>query len=155
MTERPGPDIRRVRAEEIWLLRHSVLRSPDLPLSESQYPQDDLEETVHLAVFADGAPVACATFFPEELNGEPALRLRGMATERAHQGLGYGGALLEFGLRLAETSGAPLVWCNARTNALAFYRRHGFQTVGEEFVSAGGVPHYRAWVALPRNPTST
>ena len=155
MTPMEPFDIRRLDAETVRPLRHAVLRGPERPLTESCYPQDDEEETVHLAVLQGGVVVACSTFFPEAHDGTPAWRLRGMATDPAHRGRGLGGALLEVGVGLAEAAGVPVVWCNARTVVLPFYRRHGFETVGEEFVTAGGVPHYVAVLQLSRNATST
>jgi predicted GNAT family N-acyltransferase len=155
MTPMEPFDVRRVGAEAVRPLRHAVLRGPERPLSESCYPQDDGEHTVHLAVLQGGVVVACATFFPEAHDATPAWRLRGMAADPAHRGLGLGGALLEVGVGLAEGAGVPVLWCNARTVALPFYLSHGFETVGEEFVTAGGVPHYVAVRQLSRNGTST
>lgn len=155
MTDGQQADIRRVAVEQVRPLRHRVLRGPDRPVAESVYPQDDLPETVHLAAFAVGVVVGCATFFPEPYNGDPAWRLRGMATDPSVRGRGIGSALLREGLHAVEASGVPLVWCNARTVALPFYRSHGFETVGAEFLTASGIPHYVAVASLPTKSTST
>jgi predicted GNAT family N-acyltransferase len=145
-----------VDAATVRPLRHAVLRA-GRPAAESVYPQDDLADTVHLAaVDPDGTVVACGTFFPEALGGEPAWRLRGMATASGVRRQGHAGSLLAEALRLLDGRGVTTLWCNARTAALPFYRRWGFTVLGEEFESAG-VPHYRAVLSLTgtRNGTPT
>lgn len=123
-------------------LRAEVLR-PGQPVSASAYAQDDDPETLHLAAYDDsGAVVGCATFFPEPLDGEPAWRLRGMATASAVRGQGYGGQLLTRGLSELRGRGVPLLWCNARTSAVGFYEGYGFRRRGEEFDVPSLGPHY-------------
>lgn len=129
-----------VGADAVRPLRAAVLR-PGLPLSESVYPQDADPATLHLAALAEGGVVGCATFFPEPLDGEPGWRLRGMATDPARRCTGVGAALLRAGLVAAAEVGVPLVWCNARTSAVAFYERFGFTVRSEEFLAAHGIPH--------------
>ena len=110
---------------------------------------DDSPGTLHLgALTDDGTVVGCATWFPEPWEGRPAWRLRGMATDPSVRGTGVGSALLQRGLAEARAAGVEVAWCNARTVALAFYRRHGFESVGAEFVTAHGVPHYVMWRTL-------
>ena len=155
MTDATPVDVRLVAVEVVRPLRHRVLRGPDRPLAESVYPQDELRATVHVAAYLDDGVVGCATFFPEPFDGQPAWRLRGMATEPSVRRRGVGSALLTEGLRIVESAGVRLLWCNARTGALPFYRRHGFQTVGAEFLTATGIPHYVAVVSFPTKSTST
>ncbi len=124
-------------------LRAAVLR-PGLPPAASVYPQDDRPDTLHLAAYdRTGAVVGCATVFPEPLDGVPGWRLRGMATASAVRSRGVGSALLERTFAELAARSAPMLWCNARTPAVAFYRRAGFETVGEQFDSAPAGPHYR------------
>ncbi len=37
------------------------------------------------------------------------------------------------------------MWFNARTPAVPFYRAHGFQVRGEEFILPDIGPHYFMW----------
>ena len=72
-----------------------------------------------------------------------------MATAPDVRGTGVGGLLLERGLEVVTPAGGALLWCNARTAALGFYRRYGFQVGADEFPSGPhGVLHYRAWRVL-------
>lgn len=123
-------------------LRHAVLR-PGLPASASAYPQDEDPRTLHLAAYDDaGAVVGCATFFPEDLDGEAAWRLRGMATAPAARGQGYAAELLARGLAELREREVTLIWCNARTPAVGFYERFGFLRRGREFELPALGPHY-------------
>jgi GNAT superfamily N-acetyltransferase len=112
------------------------------------YPADDLADTVHVAAVHGGEVVGVATVFPEELDGAPAWRLRGMAVEQSRRGEGVGSLLLAEVCELVRRRGATVLWCNARRTALEFYRAHGFTVGGDEFLAAGGVPHRVATLAL-------
>jgi predicted N-acetyltransferase YhbS len=131
----------RVTRDEILPLRHTVLR-PHLPVETAMYPEDDTPGIFHLAESEPDGIISCVTFFPEARpdlpNGEQAWRFRGMATRPERRNAGLGGKLLEYGVDEVARQGASLVWCNGRVEAEAFYRRHGFVTVGEQFVLA---PH--------------
>lgn len=122
-----------VSAATILPLRHAVLR-PGQPPGASAYRQDDEPETLHLAAYdhADRL-VGCATFFSEPLDGVPAWRLRGMATAPGARGSGHGGELLDRAFDELRRRGVTLLWCNARTPAVTFYQRHGFELRGAEF----------------------
>ena len=140
--------IRAVPVQDVLPLRRAVLRA-GLPAHESDYEPDRDPATVHLAaVDPSGQVLGCSTWFPQPWRGTPAWRLRGMATAPAARGTGLGGRLLEAGMALAHESGAAVLWCNARTSALGFYRRYGFRTDGDEFVTAHGIPHYVMWRPL-------
>jgi predicted GNAT family N-acyltransferase len=126
-------------------VRAAVLRA-GLPVDTARYEQDALPTTVHLAALDDtDTVVGCSTWSPEPYHGRNGWRLRGMATADQVRGQGVGALLLESGLDLGREKGAVVAWCNARTSALGFYRRHGFTAVGEEFDVPYAGPHYRMW----------
>lgn len=136
-----------VPLSEIFALRWEVLR-PGLPRESAAFAEDRLEGAFHVAAYDgdDGAVLGCGSFYPEpfpetELAGA-AYRIRGMASATAARGRGYGAAVLHAGEAEAAARGAELMWCNGRTEARGFYERHGYQTVGEEFVIEGVGPHY-------------
>ena len=74
-----------------------------------------------------------------------------MAVEPAFQSKGLGRALVEVLEREAVedppagANGGPvrLLWCNARTPAVPFYRKLGWQVVSEEFLIPTAGPHFR------------
>ena len=152
MSGRPAEArIRRITAEDAFPLRFGVLRRA-LPPAESRYPRDDDPRTVHLGAFIDGRLVAVGSFLPEppeDSRVEDAYRLRGMVTMPDYRGRGIGGVLLDRGVAEVARTGARMVWCNGRTGALSFYRRHGFAPVGEVFETPATGPHYRFVRPLP------
>jgi GNAT superfamily N-acetyltransferase len=139
-------EVRRATAGEIRPLRQAVLR-PGLPESASIYPEDDA--AVHISAWDDGSLVGCATVFPDPWKGSDdwpadvaAWRLRGMAVDPSRHRTGVGRAVLAAVVEAAVTGGAPILWANARTTALAFYEANGWMVAGEEFVTADtGLPH--------------
>ncbi|GGR03877.1 N-acetyltransferase [Streptomyces netropsis] len=149
-----------VPVAEIFELRRSVLR-PGLPAQTAVFAEDAAPGTFHIAAYDERGTVrACVSFFPEALPGEgdgdaaseegaTAYRFRGMASDPAVRGLGYGVAVLRAGLDQAAARGAGLAWCNGRTSARGFYEHQGFTVTGEEFVVESIGPHYRFTIKLP------
>ncbi|MDT0266870.1 GNAT family N-acetyltransferase [Streptomyces sp. DSM 44915] len=133
-----------VDAAEIIPLRWAVLR-PGLPRESAEFVEDRRRETVHLAAYegAGERVLACVTLFPDPLPGQPApaWRFRGMASDPAVRGRGFGVAVLAAASETAGARGARLLWCNGRTGARGFYERQGFAVAGEEFVIEGVGPH--------------
>ena len=125
-------------------LRRRVLRD-HLPGSPVEFPDDALAATVHLGVEDDdGALVAAATMFPEPTPHRPgasAVRLRGMAVDPSLHGQGVGTLLLEGLVERCRRDGHQVLWANGRDSALGFYRRHGWEVVGDGFESIG-LPHH-------------
>ena len=137
--------IRRVTAEEVRPLRHSVLR-PGQAFEETVYPGDDAG--LHLGAFDGDRLVGIASLYQEDRVGGRAggWRLRGMATDAGARGAGYGAALLAGCLEEVGGAGGTELWCNARMAAVGFYRRAGFEVVSEEF----DVPGIGAHVVMTR-----
>src|SRR5215204_5216271 len=118
--------IRRVALEEIVDLRHVMLRH-GLPREAAVFPGDEVPTNYHIGAFVDGGKnVGCATFHFGEWQGEPAWRLRGMATLNGFQKYGVGRAVLGFAEEMIRLeSPVRLLWCDARTPAVPFYERQG------------------------------
>jgi GNAT superfamily N-acetyltransferase len=139
-------EVRRARADEIFPLRHAVLR-PGRPVSASVYAED--EGAVHISAWDDDLLVGCATVFPDPWKGtdlqqaEPAAwRLRGMAVDPSRHRRGVGRLVLAGVVAVADEAHAPLLWANARVTALPFYEANGWFVAGDEFITADtGLPH--------------
>ncbi|MFD7511713.1 GNAT family N-acetyltransferase [Streptomyces sp. NPDC059853] len=134
-----------VPVSAVLRLRAEVLR-PGLPPERAEFAEDRRPGTVHLAAYAGetGTEVlGCITLFADPLPGDAtAHRFRGMATDPAVRGRGYGAALLAAAEAEAAARGAGTLWCNGRTGARGFYERHGYTVLGEEFLIEGVGPHY-------------
>jgi predicted GNAT family N-acyltransferase len=133
-------------------LRREVLR-PTWPLGSAMHG-DDNPDAVHLgALDDDGQLLGTCLVLPRPYPPHPELpgawQLRGMATTPQRRSQGIGAALLAAALAEIRQHGGHLVWCDARTTAVAFYAQNGFATEGEEFRHAeSGIPHYRMWRTL-------
>lgn len=148
-------DVRPITPAETRPLRAEILRPGQDPKTLTLYG-DDVPGSFHAGAFEHGALVSVATVYAEPMPAAPgpgldpsnAFRLRGMATKAHLQGRGYGRAVLERCIEHVRESGAEILWCNARVGALGFYRRLGFETVGDEFEIEGIGPHYVMWKAV-------
>ena len=141
----PNGVIRRVSADDVRPLRHTVLR-PGQAFEETVYPGDDAG--LHLGAFDGERLVGIASLYEEDRVGGRAggWRLRGMATDAGVRGAGYGAALLAGCVDHVAGAGGTELWCNARMVAVGFYRRAGFEVVSEEF----DVPGIGAHVVMSR-----
>lgn len=139
--------VRPITAAATWPLRLSVLR-PGRPAAAAQFPGDDLSSTKHFGAFQGDELVGIASLFPAEMPEHPgvsAWQLRGMATAPSVRGAGFGRALLAACVAFASASGKQLIWCNARTSAIKFYRKLGWEILGEEFDVPDVGPHFHMW----------
>jgi ribosomal protein S18 acetylase RimI-like enzyme len=78
-----------------------------------------------------------------ERRGKSAYQLRGMATAPEARGLGLGRALVRECAAFTRANDAQLLWCNARSGAVGFYRKFGFEVMGGEFEIPDVGPHFR------------
>lgn len=124
--------VRVARAEEILGLRMAVLR-PGWELSPADY--DQFSHTRHVAAFGGAQVLGCASVFPSPYKDvADAWQLRGMAVSSQLQGTGIGARVLLGAIDIVREAGASLLWAHARVSALGFYRRLGFEVVGEEYL---------------------
>lgn len=122
---------------------------PNWPLGSPMHG-DENPDAVHIAAFADNNLVGCCLILPRAYPNRPndpdGWQLRGMATAPQHQRAGIGGHVIGAAIAEAKQRAGRLIWCDARTTAVPFYRKHGFATEGDEFLHAeSGIPHYRMW----------
>ena len=140
-----------VSAAAVLPLRAEVLR-PGQPLSACVFAGDDDPDTRHFgAIDSQGHIVGVASLYRvahPDLEGEPQFQLRGMAMQAGCRGQGLGALLLAAHEEYASTCGAALIWANARSAAMAFYRRRGYHTATDEFELPGIGPHYRVVKSL-------
>ncbi|MEI7882556.1 MAG: GNAT family N-acetyltransferase [Actinomycetota bacterium] len=140
-----------VPTSEVLVLRMSVLRD-GTPSQDPRYAEDDTEGSVHLGIRESGVLVACSTWLPRPWpldDGAPATQLRGMAVAKNLQSKGLGRILLQAGIDRAVSMGSTYVWARARDNALYFYERNGFKTIGEQFIDeASGLGHHLVMIEM-------
>lgn len=138
-------EVRIIAAAETWPLRLAVLR-PGRPIEAAQFPGDDMSTTRHFGAFRDGSLLGIASLYLAEMPDQPGLtayQLRGMATAPEARGFGLGRALVHACIAFTRENGGQLLWCNARTVAVEFYRKLGFAVIGGEFKIPDVGPHFR------------
>lgn len=135
--------VKYITAEQTLPLRSLVLRN-GLREAQCVFPQDHNEGVLHLGSFAGDQLVSVATIFPEDdpEHGPKGFRLRGMASDPAFAGKGYGAKLINFAIDELTSANAAYIWCNARSSAAAFYTKLGFTMISEEFEIPGIGPHF-------------
>jgi len=136
--------IKFVPLAEVLALRSKMLRN-GAPESECVFPTDQVNGVFHLAYYVNELEIATvATFFPQNLDSKTGVgyQLRGMATDEAFFGKGYGASLIKYAVDYLKAAKAEYIWCNARTSAVDFYNKQGFQTISDEFDIPGVGPHY-------------
>jgi ribosomal protein S18 acetylase RimI-like enzyme len=142
---RNAAEVRFIRTEETWPLRLAVLR-PGRPIESVRFPGDDAPTTRHFGAFREGHLLGIASLYSAEMPerpGLPAFQLRGMATAPEARGRGLGRALVCASIAFTCEGDVQLLWCNARSGAVGFYRKLGFEIVGGEFEIPDVGPHFR------------
>jgi GNAT superfamily N-acetyltransferase len=149
-------EIRAVSPEQARPLRAAILR-PGLPFEASVYPHDYDEDSFHMGAFEGCELVTVASIFHEPQPGEEhrqAWRLRGMVTLPERQRRGYGRAVLIKCIEEIARRGGTLLWCNARIDAVNFYRTLNFETVGGVQKTARGTDYIRMKRGITREDIS-
>lgn len=134
--------IKEINAEDTYAIRKTVLRK-NMTLTHKM-PGDYDSDSVHLGVYDENRMVCTGSFMKnnrDEFTGHQ-YQLRGMATAEGSQGKGYGRMLLKNAEDLFKDRGIDLIWCNARVSALEFYKKSGYETIGDVFDVPQIGPHY-------------
>ncbi|MCB0791719.1 MAG: GNAT family N-acetyltransferase [Flavobacteriales bacterium] len=142
--------IRKIPVEDTLDLRQRVLR-PHQSAADLVFTHDRDPDAFHLGAFAADMLIGVASFTPEaheEVAGLRPYRLRGMAVRPEHRKKGVGAALMDTGRQEMAARGCDILWCNARTPAVAFYQRQGMRVIGPPFVIEG-IGEHRAMVMVP------
>lgn len=143
--------VEQVPTNEVLVLRMSVLRD-GTPSQDPRYAEDDTEGSVHLGIRESSFLIACSTWLPRPWPLDvdvPATQLRGMAVAKHLQSKGLGRILLQAGIERAVSMGSTYVWARARDNALYFYEKNGFATIGDQFIDeATGLGHHLVMIEV-------
>ncbi|GAA4812627.1 GNAT family N-acetyltransferase [Litoribaculum gwangyangense] len=107
------------------------------PIETCVFDGDDLETTFHLGIHTKDKLVGICSFFKKDhtdIQGKNQYQLRGMAVLKEYQGLGLGNIILTYGEKILEEKKVEVIWCNAREVALNFYKKCGYQIIGNSFL---------------------
>lgn len=127
--------LKTITAQETLTVRHPILREGK-PISSCVFNGDTLDTTFHIGGFHKDNLIAVATFVKnpqQNYNFKKAYQLRGMAVLQNYQSKGFGKILLNFGISTLIEMKISTLWMNARENAIPFYKKLGFATIGNVF----------------------
>jgi predicted GNAT family N-acyltransferase len=121
-----GVEIKKVAIEDILEIRHKVLwphKSPDFV----KVPEDD--EATHFGLYYNESLVSVISLFADGKD----VRFRKFATIHEFQGQGLGSQLLAYVIDHAREQQCEQIWCDARSSAMGFYKKFGFEKFSEPF----------------------
>ena len=78
----------------------------------------------------------------EYFETQKSFQIRGMAVLPTFQKQGVGEALVKEAEKFCTTQKADLIWFNARSTAVGFYQKMGYEIVGSEFEINDVGPHF-------------
>ena len=119
-------------------LRWRVLRQPWNQPRGSEGDALDATAVHRIAVVVDGGVVGTGRL---QLNSAEEAQVRYMAVAERWRNRGVGGTILAALEAEAGRLGARRVVLNARAEAIAFYRRHGYRSVAPGALLFGAIPH--------------
>ena len=119
------------------VLRNDVLRKPlGLQLTDEELEKE--RSDYHVVCEEDGVLVGCLVLVPVS---REEIKMRQVAVSPRAQGQGIGRALTEFAEDFARRRGFSKMTLHARTTAVPFYEKLGYQRVGDEFEEVT-IPHW-------------
>ena len=127
---------KRITTAETYLVRHPVLRKGK-PLESCAFNGDDLHSTQHFGLFDADRLIGVLSLFVEKCDlfeTETQLQFRGMAVLESEQNKGIGEQLMRYAESQITLQSPYLIWLNAREKAISFYKKMGYQSIGEPFI---------------------
>ncbi len=133
-----------ITATDTYPIRHIVLRVGK-PIESCHFEGDELVSTCHLGYFLNNQLIGVISLFEAKnllLGGEKSFQIRGMAVLDSHQKKGIGYALIKEAEAFCKKQKTTLIWFNARTSAVGFYKTMDYEIVGPEFEIKDVGPHF-------------
>jgi len=127
--------IKEISAQETFIVRHPVLRKGK-PVESCTFEGDNLSTTHHFGLFQDENLTGIISLF---LTSNPIFaekiqaQIRGMAVLEKYQKKGFGEALVSYCEHYCISQNIELIWFNARIEAVDFYKKMKYQTIGKPF----------------------
>lgn len=128
-------------SDEHWQaiqLRNEFLRKPIGFPFLTDFPEEEKDWLHFVALNQDNKVIACVVAIDQ---GNKHSRLRQMAVHEDFQNQGVGRELLFFTEKELQLTGITKIIIHARAGAADFYRKCGYQQVGNEFIEVS-IPHF-------------
>lgn len=124
-----------ISAKDTYTIRHPILRK-GRPIEDCYFIGDHLASTYHFGIIHHNKLIGVVSFM---LKTTPLIKekfqyqLRGMAILKPYQRKGLGKLLIHAGVSHLKKLNINLIWCHARETAVPFYKKNGFEVVGQSF----------------------
>ncbi len=131
-------------AAEEWIkyydLRYEVLRKTwNQPYSSTKDKEEDI--SIHLLMLGDDDEAIAAGRL--QINSNEEGQMRSMAVRNDRQGKGLGTIMAKHIEEIVREKKLKYVVLDARENAVKFYEKLGYKTIGESYLLFGTIQHYR------------
>ncbi|MDP4587834.1 MAG: GNAT family N-acetyltransferase [Flavobacteriales bacterium] len=136
--------VKQIRSEETRAVLHRVLWPHIEQEKDCVIDIDEREDAIHLGAYLDQKLVAVCSLFEmhsSKIEDKKQYRLRAMASLPEVRGSGAGKMIVQEALRLVESKGMDVLWCDARKVALGFYEKLGFERIDEWYEVPKIGPH--------------
>ena len=136
--------IREITSEETFSVRHPVLREGK-PIESCAFEGDNLSSTKHFGFFVDENLTAVVSVFQNNssiFKNQNQFQIRGMAVLKDFQKKGFGEELVLWCEEYIKSKNGSLIWFNARENAVPFYKKLGYDIIGNQFEIENVGIHY-------------
>mgnify|MGYP003520977511 CR=1 FL=1 len=146
-------EIKKISSLETYPVRHEVLRKGK-PIETCQFKGDDDENTVHFGLFLEDKLVGIISIFKENNILFPELnqfQIRGMAVLEEFQGKGFGAELVKEAENHCISLNTDVIWFNARENAVSFYKKLGYTSIGDSFLIPDVGIHFAMYKKIRKN----
>lgn len=115
---------------DVLQLRQTVMY-PDQDIEFVKLADDDMG--LHIGVYEYGDLISVMSIFLKDR----AIQFRKLATRTDKQGAGYASGLMQWLIDYANDMKFEKIWCNARVEAIGFYKKFGYEETGTSFQKNG------------------
>lgn len=123
---------------ELVALRISQLLEP-IGIDASYINKENERNDIFIAAFENNAIIGCCVLTPKD---KTVLQLRQMAVRSDLRGKHVGTAIIELAEEIARENGFSVLMMHARDPVIDFYKKCGYETVGDQFFEVG-IGHHK------------
>ena len=127
--------LKKITASETYSVRLPVLRKGK-SVESCQFDGDHLATTIHFGLYLNQELVGIVSLFQKSnplFPEKKQFQIRGMAVLENQRKKDFGKKLLIHCEKECRNQDANLIWFNARTEAVGFYEKMGYQKTGTPF----------------------
>ena len=127
--------VKKITVADTYSVRQEVLRKGK-PIETCHFDGDYLDTTNHFGIFNNEDLIGVVSVYKTNtilFSEKTQFQIRGMAVLENFQGKGFGEQLLKVAEDFCWEEKAAVIWFNAREKAVSFYRKSGYETIGDAF----------------------